>query len=133
MEQNNEMFTYNYSAVQQEELDLIRKKYEPEKSFEELDKMEQLRKLDAGTTKKPLIVSLIVGVIGSLIMGLGMSLTMTNLGDALGTAAFGLGIIIGIIGMVGVIAAYPLYRHILRKEQERIAPQILQLIKELSQ
>ena len=132
-EKQNETFTYTYSAVQQKEIDAIRKKYAPETSSGTLDKMEQLRRLDANTAKKPLIVSLVSGILGALVMGLGMSMIMTDLAAPLGTAAFVLGIIVGIVGMAGVIAAYPLYRYTLRQEQERIAPQILQLVDELYQ
>ena len=42
------------------------------------------------------------------------------------------GVIIGIIGIVAVAMAYPLYIGITRKEREKIAPQILKLTEELS-
>jgi len=41
------------------------------------------------------------------------------------------GSIIGLVGMVMVAAAYPLFKRVLRKEREKIAPQILQLTDEL--
>ena len=42
-----------------------------------------------------------------------------------------LGIFVGIIGIAGMVAAYPLYRRVLIKEREKIAPQIIELSKEL--
>ena len=48
MENKKEVFQYTYSAKRQEEIQNIRKKYLPE----EEDKMERLRRLDRGTTKK---------------------------------------------------------------------------------
>ncbi len=131
MNDKNETFHYTYSAAQQEEIETIRKKYLPREA--QIDKMEQLRRLDASVTKKGTTVSLAVGILGALIMGMGMSLIMTDLGESLGFSAVILpGLILGITGMAGVIAAYPLYQHIMKKERERIAPEILRLTEELS-
>ncbi len=129
MEEKKETFTYTYSAAQQEEIAAIRKKYTAEPV--EVDKMEQLRKLDAGVTQKAMIAALTVGILGALIMGTGMSLVMTDLAAILGmTSALIPGIIIGIAGMVGVIAAYPLYQFVLKKERSKITPQVLKLTDE---
>ncbi len=132
MNEKNETFTYTYSAAQQEEIEAIRKKYLPAQERE--NKMETLRKLDASVTQKGMILSLVVGVLGALVMGAGMSLIMTDLGESLGIASVMVpGLILGIIGMAGVIAAYPLHQSITKKERERIAPEILKLTEELSQ
>ena len=53
----------------------------------------KLNRLDAGVYSKATTVSLIVGVIGTLIMGIGMSLILTDIGVMLGTV---LSIIIGV-------------------------------------
>jgi hypothetical protein len=42
-----------------------------------------------------------------------------------------IGIIIGIIGIVMVCLAYPVYNRILKKEREKIAPEVLRLTDEL--
>ncbi len=132
MEEKKETFTYTYSAAQQEEIAAIRKKYAPEPI--EVDKMEQLRKLDASVTNKATTIALIVGILSALIMGTGMSLVMTDLGAKLGmTSVLIPGIVIGIIGMVGVIAAYPLYQVVLKKQRTKVAAQILKLTEELMQ
>lgn len=128
--ENKETFQYTYSAKQQEEIKNIRKKY----AAQEEDKMEQLRKLDQSVTQKATTGALIVGILGALILGFGMSLSMTNLNEILGSAkVFGIliGSIIGGVGIVLVCFAYPLYNRILRKERERIAPEILRLSDEL--
>lgn len=116
-----------YSAGQQEEISQIRKKYIPQKP----DKMEQLRALDAGVTRKATVVSMSIGIIGALIMGLGMSLVMTDLGSLFGAAAFTAGIVTGVIGMILIACAYPLYNRTLKKEREKIAPEIIRLTDEL--
>ena len=128
----NEAFCYTYSAKEQEEIKNIRKKYAVPEASE--DKMERLRRLDKSVTDKATTKSLIVGIIGALIMGTGMSLVMTDLGKVLGAyqnAALYIGILVGIVGIVLVGYAYPVYNRVLKKERERIAPEILQLTEEL--
>ncbi|MBE5882798.1 MAG: hypothetical protein E7289_10915, partial [Lachnospiraceae bacterium] len=78
----NEAFCYTYSAKEQEEIKNIRKKYATPEASE--DKMERLRRLDKSVTDKATTKSLIVGIIGALIMGTGMSLVMTDLGEIFG-------------------------------------------------
>lgn len=128
MEKNQETFTYTYSAQQQEEIKNIRKKYMPPQE----DKMERLRKLHGSATQKAQVWALVLGVLGALIMGFGMSLVMTDLGAVMGlTDAVIPGVAIGIMGMIPVVLAYPTYNHILKKERQRIAPEILRLTDEL--
>ena len=127
--ENKEGFSFTYSAQQQKEVEAIRKKYLPR----EEDKMEQLRRLHAVPTQKAQAASLAVGVVGALIMGTGMSLAMTEIGAALGSLAMVIGILVGIVGMVLVALAYPLYNRVLKKQREKIAPEILRLTEELLQ
>ena len=93
--------------------------------------MEQLRMLHGIPTKKAQTASLAVGILGALIMGTGMSLAMTEIGAALGSLAMVLGIAVGLVGMVLVALAYPLYNRVLKKQREKIAPEILRLSDEL--
>ena len=126
----SEEFKFTYSAKEQEELRKIRQKYVPK----EVDRMEQLRKLDAGVTRKAVVISLVAGIIGALVLGFGMSLIMTDVGETLGlygTIQVVLGVVIGMIGVVLVSVAYPIYNRIARKERERIAPEIIRLTDEL--
>ena len=125
--ENKEGFSFTYSAEQLKEVEAIRNKYLPK----EEDKMEQLRKLHAVPTQKAQAASLAVGIIGALIMGTGMSLCMTELGGFLGGTAMFVGIPVGIVGMVLVALAYPLYNRVLKKQREKIAPEILRLSDEL--
>ena len=125
--ENKDRFSFTYSAQQQKEVEAIRKKYLPQES----DKMDQLRKLHAIPTKKARAASLTIGIIGALIMGTGMSLAMTEIGAALGSLAMILGIAVGLVGVVLVALAYPLYNRVLKKQREKIAPEILRLSDEL--
>ena len=124
---NKEEFSFTYSAQQQKEVEEIRKKYLPR----EEDKMEQLRKLHAMPTQKAQAASLAVGVIGALILGTGMSVCLTDIGAALGNLAMVIGILVGVVGMVLVALSYPLYNRVLKKNRDKIAPEILRLSDEL--
>lgn len=128
--ENKETFNYTYSAKQQEEIKNIRKKY----AMPEEDKMEQLRKLDRGVTQKATMAAIIMGTVGALTMGFGMSLIMTDLSETLSFLQkfdFFTGIVIGFVGMILVGFAYPLYNLTLKKEREKVSAEILRLTDEL--
>lgn len=130
MGNSNKNFNFTYSAKEQEEVKRIRHKYQPQ----EIDKLELLRSMDANVTKKATVVSLILGIFGTLIMGSGMSLAMTNIGVSLGMevgVSITAGIVIGIIGIAILSCAYPVYNHIIRVERKKIAPEIIKITDEL--
>lgn len=126
--ENHETFKMTYCAEEQEEVARIREKYLPPKE----DKLALLRSLDAGVTRKATAWSIAVGVIGTLMMGLGMSLVMSEFGTLLGEMSLPVGIGVGIVGIVTLATAYPLYQYLIKKERERIAPEILRLTDELT-
>ena len=118
----NNSFKYTYSAKEQEEIKKIRKKYVET----EENKMEQLRRLDESVTNKPTVISLVLGIIGTLLLGVGMCCCMVWQG-----IWFIHGIIVGLIG-IGIIAiAYPMYSYVLKREREKIAQEIIRLTDEL--
>jgi hypothetical protein len=124
MNEQNATFQYTYSAKQQEEIRKIREKYVPK----EENKLEQLRRLDESATKPGTIAALALGVVSALVLGVGMCCTMVW-GDTL----FLPGVVIGVLGLCGVCAAFPLYNHITKKRREKLAPEILKLTEELGQ
>lgn len=115
-------FQYSYSSKQQDEVEAIKRKYMPKQE----NKLEQLRKLDKSTETPGTVVGLVLGVIGTLVMGTGMSCVLVWT-DSL----FIVGIIVGLLGIVMIAAAYPAYRIITKKQREKIAPKILALSEEL--
>lgn len=117
-----EAFEYTYSAKQQEEIEEIRKKYMPP----EEDKMALIRKLDRDVGKKATMAAIIVGIIGAIFFGAGLSICLVS-----EPKNFIYGIPMGIIGMIICATTHPLYQNIVRKERNRIAPQILALIDEI--
>ena len=93
-----DIFEYTYSVPQQSEVQKIREKYLPK----EVTKLDQLRALDAGVTKRGTAVSLVHGILYALVLG------------------------------PGVAATYPIYNRIVKQDRERIAPEILRLTEELA-
>ena len=125
-------FSYTYSAKEQAELRRIREKYTPPTETE--DKMARLRRLDASVTRSALVVSLLFGILGTLILGFGMSLIMTDLSQAIGIGPDGamvVGMGIGIAGCVIACLAYPIYHAIVKAKRKKLAPEIIRLTDEL--
>jgi len=118
MENNNERFEYTYSARQQEEIEQIRRKYMPK----EEDQLAELKRLDAKVSRPGTIVALVLGILGTLIFGTGMSLILVWT-DVMLVA----GVLVGIVGFVMLAAAYPVYRKITARQREKIGPQILEM------
>ena len=98
----------------------IRTQY-TEKQHTELD---ALKELDAKVKRPANVFAYTYGSVSAVVMGAGMSFVMTEIGAIIG-------IMIGIIGMILVALAYPLYNRVLRKNREKIAPEILRLTDEL--
>ena len=134
MENNKEQigFAYTYSAGEQAELKRIREKYAPATKTE--DKISRLRRLDASVTNTAQTVSLIFGVLGTLILGFGMSLIMTDLAEILGSykdRSMVIGIVVGLVGGVVASLAYPIYNAIVKAKRKKLAPEIIRLTDEL--
>ena len=131
MEQK-ETFTYTYSAKEQEEIKAIREKYTAKEAVE--DQMALLRRLDTAVTTKATTIALIFGILGALVLGSGMSLAMTEIGAWIGlqsSLSMIIGVLVGLVGIVLVSIAYPLYNRILKAEREKIAPEIIRITDEL--
>ena len=134
MENNNENngFQYTYSAKEQAELKRIRDKYTAPTEVE--DKMARLRRLDASVTNTAQAVALVFGVIGTLILGFGMSLVLTDLSEGFSMSkdnAMVVGIIVGIVGGILASLAYPIYNAIVKAKRKKLAPEIIRLTDEL--
>ncbi|MBQ8741918.1 MAG: hypothetical protein IJZ03_00965 [Clostridia bacterium] len=96
--------------------------------------MTKLRRLDESVTSKATVIALVMGIIGALVMGTGMSLIMTDLAKAIhmsSDVALVVGIVLGVLGMAVASLAYPVYDLTVKKERERIAPEIIRLTDEL--
>lgn len=117
----DETFSYSYSAERQREIESIVEKYAPK----EEDGMEKLRRLDKSAERPGMIISITSGVIGTLAFGFGMCCTLEW------TDLFAAGVVIGVIGIALIIAAYPLFVKITKRRREKLAPTILKMSEEL--
>ena len=125
MNQEN-TFSYKYSAKENQEIEEIRKKYLPQSE----SKLDELKRLDGYVQNSGVLESLCVGISSSLIFGLGMCLTIQIIGN--GAWMIALGVLFSIVGMVGMLAAYPVYRSVFSKTKAKYTPKILELTAELS-
>lgn len=121
-----EVFSYSYSAKESTEIQAIRKRYETRED----NKLVQLRKLDQKVQEAGMLESLCTGIISALVFGFGMCLCLELFGDS--TLNMVLGVVVGLVGLVGMVWAYPLYCRVRKQTKEKYTPQILQLISELT-
>lgn len=106
----------------------IRSQY-TEKEYTQLD---ELKELD-GKVKCPAnVFAYIFGSVSAIIMGSGMSLCMTDIGNTLRMDnTMVSGIIIGVAGMIMAIINYPIYKRILGNRRNKYAKDILSLSEKL--
>ena len=124
-EKNETKFNYTYSAPTEQErreIESIRKQYTA--ASEKDDKLVLLRRLNRSVTRPPVIISLIVGIIGTLILGVGM--TMVLEWDILIWGA-----IVGVIGVAVAAVAFPIYKALLKHNKRKYGQQIIDLSNEL--
>ena len=97
-----------------------------EKQSTELD---ALRELDAKVKRPANVFAYILGSIGAIIMGSGMSLVMTDINATLGLFRDPMipGIVIGVVGMILALVNYPIYKGILGRRKKKYAGEILKL------
>lgn len=118
-------FNFKYTAPSMEErkeIDSIRRQYSPE--FKTESKLEKLRRLDGLVKGTATIWSLVLGVIGCLIFGLGLAMVLEwNI--------LLWGIVLMVIGSVPMAIAYPVYKVVLSKGKSKYGEEILKLSEEL--
>ena len=96
-----------------------------EKESSELD---TLKALDSKVRKPANVFAYIFGSISAIIMGSGMSLIMTDIGNTVGIGdPMLLGIVIGIAGMFMALINYPIYKKILGSRRKKYAKHIIAL------
>ncbi|MBQ9785611.1 MAG: hypothetical protein IJW29_09275 [Clostridia bacterium] len=120
--ENEQMFTYRYSAPQSREVERIRQKYLPQKE----NRMDTLRRLDNRVQTAGMVQALTLGIIGCLIFGVGMCFGL----DILAGAEW-ITLLLCAIGVAVMLPAYPLWRHVAKKTRERLTPEILRLSDEI--
>ena len=119
----NTTFNYSYSTRVNKEVESIRKKYMPK----EESKLERLKRLDFRAQTAGVVESLCLGIIGSLVFGVGMCFFLEVFaGEAWLTA------LLMVLGTLIMIPAYPLYKRISRRTKAELAPEIIRLSDEIA-
>ena len=93
-------------------------------------KVKALKRLDAQAKSPANIFAYTFGISSSLLLGLGMSLSMGSIGPG-NALSMGLGIAIGCIGIAGASVTYPLYKKIMEKSKSKYAADIIALANEI--
>ena len=120
------VYTYTYSASENEEVKRIREKYSIQNKPKSSSKIDQLRKLDQRVHLFATMVALIVGLSGTLMLGAGLSLVLVEKYNN-----FTLGVIIGVVGIIIIALANPVYMVVLEKRRKQVAPKIIKLADEI--
>lgn len=82
------------------------------------DLIAQIASLEEEKTRGGRIKAIAVGVISALVLGVGMCCTMVW------TQLMVLGVVVGIVGILGCVGAWLLYRSTVSKDTARVAPRI---------
>ena len=117
-------FHYTYNATENQQILQIRNKYLPH----EKTGLEELKALDSKVKRPANVFAWIFGSLSAIIMGAGMSLVMTDIGQIIGLSD-GLipGICTGLVGMGLAFLTYPLYKGIVKSRTKKYGPRILEL------
>ena len=117
-------FKYSYSAPTEKErveIEQIKSRYQLSSSNE---KLVRLKKLDSKVKNTPTIVSLILGIVGVLVFGTGLTM-------ALEWNLLLWGAVVSLVGCVPITLAYFVYNAIYEKLKTKYAHEIIELSNEL--
>lgn len=121
----SDKFNYTYTAPTAEErreIEDIRKEYLPPENVS--GTLERLRALDKKAKTPALAAGITVGVVGSLILGLGMSM-------ALEWDMIVWGSVVGVAGLAILAIAYPVWKFLIRRGKKKYGKEILNLSEQL--
>ena len=124
-EETGEKFAYSYTAPtekERKEIAAIRRQYQPQTDTE--SKLKRLRALDKRVKDSATIAALCFGIVGCLIFGGGMALTLE-------AKNLSFGIPVSIIGMIPMVLAYPMYNKVLCRSKKKYGGEIIKLSDEL--
>lgn len=100
-----------------------------EKEHTQLD---SLKELDAKVKRPANVFAGIFGTLSVLVMGSGMSLAMSDIGQTLNIPnSMTIGIVVGLVGIGMVALTYPIYKGILSSRKKKYADEIMKLSDEI--
>lgn len=121
----NKEFNYTYRALteaQKKEVAGIRRQYSVPVDTE--SKLERLRRLDAKVKNMCTAIPLVVGIVGCLIFGLGLTMILQ-------WALIVAGVAVCAVGAIAMVPAYPVYRYVCAYCRKTYGAEILRLSDEL--
>ncbi|MBQ8322551.1 MAG: hypothetical protein IJX91_01145 [Clostridia bacterium] len=122
---DNKQFNYTYTAPtekERREIERIREAYAPKEQNK--SDMEKLKKLDAKVHRFPMILALTLGVAGTLIFGLGLSMILEMDMLIVGSC-------LAVGGLIPLALAYPAYRATTENRKKKYGAEILALSEKL--
>lgn len=124
MEDKKFEFTYTAPTEQERrEIERIRQQYTD--SFDSTEgKLARIKKLDTYVKNAATCWSLVLGFVGMLIFGLGLTMVLE-------WQLLILGCLVALVGLPLMICAYPLYTHVLKRMKKKYGDEILRLSEEL--
>ena len=105
----------------------IAKEYAPR----ETSRLVALRKLDRKAKMPATVFTYTFGIVASLVLGTGMSLSMQVIGG--GVVWTVVGLVLGILGLFGCGINYPIYVKMLEKGKKKYAFEIMELARQISE
>ena len=98
----------------------------------EHSRLDELKALDAKVKRPANVFAYVFGAVAAVVMGSGMSLVMTDIGQTIGLAdAMVPGIAVGVVGLGMALLTYPLYRGLLGSRRKKYADRIIALSDEI--
>lgn len=95
---------------------------------QEHTELEALTALDRKVKRPADTFAWVFGTLSALILGCGMSLVMTDIGQVVGVKSPMLpGIVVGLVGLVMSAVNYPIYRRLLERRRKQYAQEIISL------
>lgn len=97
-------------------------------------RLDELKALDWKVKKPANVFAYTFGSIAAIIMGAGMSLVMTEIGQVVGISSPMVpGIAIGVVGLAMALLTYPIYKRMLSNRRKKYADKIIALSTEIMQ
>ena len=114
--------------MNQNEKEFLVQKIRTQYTEKEHTQLDALKALDKKVKKPANVFATIFGSISAVVMGSGMSLVMTDIGEKLGLGDMMVpGIVIGVVGMIMALVNYPIYKKLLGTRKQKYSKEIIEL------
>ncbi|MBQ8322280.1 MAG: dihydropteridine reductase [Clostridia bacterium] len=112
----------------QNEKEFLVQKIRTQYTEKEHTALDELKAIDSEVKRPANIFAYTFGSVSAIVVGAGMSLVMTDIGEMVGIGNNMLvGIIVGVIGLGAAALTYPIYKKILDSRKRKYAPEIMKI------